>query len=182
MHLVIGLGNPGKQYQKTRHNVGFMVLDALLEKEKRQDPSLSWKLSKKHNAEIAILHIGEKKIVLAKPMTFMNNSGQSTQLLMQYYNIPHTKLTVVHDEKDLPLGSLKKQTDRGHAGHNGIKSIIQHIGTKEFSRIRVGIAAKKIKKMENTAKFVLGRFGIFEKKDLQKAINMSIEEIYSLVR
>ena len=180
MYLVVGLGNPGKRYHKTRHNIGFMVLDALLEKERMHDNSLSWKLSKKHNAEIATIHRDGNKILLAKPMTFMNESGQSVNLLMQYYNIPHKKLIVVHDEKDLALSVTKTQKDRGHAGHNGIKSIMQHIGTKDFNRIRVGIAAKNERKMADTAKFVLGKFGLFEKRDLQKAIDAGVAEIYSL--
>ena len=181
MHLIVGLGNPGKRYEKTRHNIGFLVLDALVKKEAVNNPSISWKLSKKHNAEIAEIPYKNNKVLLAKPMTYMNDSGQSVNLLLQYFKIPKKNLLVVHDEKDLPLGTNKVQTDRGAAGHNGITSIMQHIGTQKFTRIRIGIASKNEKKMANTAQFVLGKFGLFEKKLVQESIEGSIQKIYNFL-
>ncbi|MFZ2190494.1 MAG: aminoacyl-tRNA hydrolase [Candidatus Magasanikiibacteriota bacterium] len=178
MKLIVGLGNPGKQYQKTRHNIGFMVLDMLL---KSLEPEKKWDLSKKFNAEICELNFNNQKIILAKPMTFMNASGEAVQLIAHYYKLTHEDLIVVHDDKDLKLGDIRVQTDRSDAGHNGIKSIIQHLGTQNFTRIRIGIASENEKKMKNTADFVLGKFGLFEKKKVEEIINKSIEEIKTLI-
>ncbi|PIR03854.1 MAG: aminoacyl-tRNA hydrolase [Candidatus Magasanikbacteria bacterium CG11_big_fil_rev_8_21_14_0_20_39_34] len=178
MKLVVGLGNPGKKYEKTRHNVGFMILDKL--KEKLPDTD-NWSLSKKFNASICGYTKNGEKIILAKPMTYMNASGQSVAIIAHFYKITERDLIVVHDEKDLELGQIKVQTNRGHAGHNGIKSIMENIGTKEFTRIRVGIASTNKKKMDDTANFVLGKFGIMEKKALRITIDTAVEEILRLL-
>jgi len=178
MKLIVGLGNPGKKYEKTRHNVGFMVLDSLKEKLSITD---NWTLSKKFNASICGYTKNGEKIILAKPMTYMNASGQSVSLIAHYYKMTERDLIVVHDEKDLELGKTKVQENRGHAGHNGIKSIMENIGTKEFTRVRVGIGSTNKKKMEDTSNFVLGRFGILEKKTLRLAIDTAVENIVTLL-
>lgn len=180
MKLIVGLGNPGKQYEKTRHNIGFMVLDALHPKLPATDLS-EWSLSKKFNAIIAGGTVHSEKIILAKPMTYMNHSGQAVGLIGHYYKIPPRDVIVIHDEKDLPLGELKMQTGRGDAGHNGVKSIIDHIGKEELTRIRVGVAAKNERKMRDTAKFVLGRFGLLEKKLLTETIDRTADEVLKLI-
>ena len=176
MKLIIGLGNPGKLYTRTRHNVGFMVLDQL-QKELQKNNISNWELSKKFNAEICGYTINDEKVLLAKPMTFMNESGQAVQLIARYYKVLPEDMIVVHDDKDIKLGEIKIQKDRGHGGHNGIRSIIKHIGSQNFSRIRIGVASENEKKMKDTAKFVLGKFGIFEKKKLQETINLAVEKI-----
>jgi PTH1 family peptidyl-tRNA hydrolase len=176
MKLVVGLGNPGKQYEKTRHNVGFMIMDALQETLREYDIS-EWQLSKKFNAEISGCTVKGEKIILAKPMTFMNASGQSVQLVASFYKISARDIVVAHDDKDIPIGTVKVQTDRGAGGHNGIQSIIDHIGTKQFTRVRAGIASQHKKKMQDTAKFVLGKFGLFEKKLLDQTIQQSVDEL-----
>jgi len=180
MKLIVGLGNPGKKYNKTRHNVGFMILDNLFNNVAEAKGLNSWELSKKFNAEIVGFTENNEKIILAKPMTFMNLSGQAVQLLAHYYKIPPKDIIVIHDDKDLPLGEIKIQINRGHAGHNGVKSIINSIGTENFYRVRVGIASQNEKKMQNTPKFVLGKFGILEKSKLSKVIDESIYEIRKL--
>ncbi len=162
MKLIVGLGNPGKQYEKTRHNIGFMVLDALHARLQSADIS-EWELSKKFNANIAGCVISGEKIFLAKPTTFMNHSGEAVGLIAHYYHILPKDIIVIQDEKDIPLGEIKVQEKRGDAGHNGIKSITEHIGTNAYTRIRIGIASKNIKKMEDTSSFVLGKFGILER-------------------
>lgn len=176
MKLVIGLGNPGKTYQKTRHNAGFMVIDALWEEFKKYGVS-DWSLSKKFNAEIAELKIREENIMLAKPMTFMNHSGEAVGLIAHFYKLSPQDLVVIHDDKDLRLGEIKIQTDRGDAGHNGVKSIITHLGTKDFTRLRVGIASEDAKKMGDTAEFVLRRFGLGERKKVKEVIKIAVENI-----
>lgn len=168
MKLIVGLGNPGKKYAKTRHNVGFMILDHI-QKTQKDDVS-EFKKSSKFNAEIAEGRHGDDKILLAKPMTFMNDSGQSVQLIKQYYKIDPTDIIVVHDDKDIMIGEIKVHTDRGDAGHNGIKSIIEHIGTKKFTRIRVGVKNQNARAMNDTAQFVLNKFSLFEKKVVRRII------------
>ena len=177
MKLIVGLGNPGKRYQKTRHNIGFMVLDAIVDVWGQDQ----WALSPKFNAEIASVVKGKEKVYLVKPMTFMNESGQSIQLIAAYYQITPENIIVVHDDKDIPLGEIKVQRDRGHAGHNGIRSIIDHLGTKDFHRIRIGIANTKKQEKMDTADFVLGKFGLLEKKEVNAVINKSIDLVETLL-
>jgi PTH1 family peptidyl-tRNA hydrolase len=180
MKLVVGLGNPGKKYEKTRHNVGFLVLDAL--QEKLKDEAIgAWEYSKKFQAEIAGCTVRNEKIILVKPQTFMNESGVSVAALANFYKIQSTDIIVVHDDKDIPLGEIKVQQDRGSAGHNGIKSIIEHIGTQNFFRIRVGVANENTAKIENIADFVLSKFGLFEKGKLKLKIQHAIDEILKLI-
>ena len=180
MYLIVGLGNPGKQYEKTRHNVGFMVLENLHAKLAEYGVS-KWELSKKFNAEISGVTINNNKVILAKPMTFMNESGIAVHLLSHYYKITLPKLFVIQDDKDLPLGEIKIQTDRGDAGHNGIKSIIQHLDTKNFHRVRIGVASDNPKKMSDTAKFVLDKFSFSERKKVSEMIEQVIEEIIKII-
>lgn len=175
--LIVGMGNPGKLYAKTRHNAGFMVLDKLREELKKEYNVSDWELSKKFNAEVCGYTINGNKIILAKPMTFMNASGQAVQLIANFYKLTPTDLIVVHDDKDIKLGEIKIQTDKSSAGHNGVQSIIDHIGTQNFTRVRVGIAPENPKKMSDTAKFVLNRFGLFERKKVEEVIKKSVEEI-----
>jgi PTH1 family peptidyl-tRNA hydrolase len=182
MKLIVGLGNPGKKYAKTRHNVGFMIVDALRET-LTADPNLShWELSKKFNAEVCGGTSGKQQFVLAKPMTFMNDSGQAVQLVAHFYKLTPADIIVVHDDKDLPLGAVKVQTDRGDAGHNGVRSIIAHIGTKEFTRVRIGVASDNERKMKDTAKFVLHKFGLLDKKKVAQTIGRAVEEIQTLIK
>lgn len=176
MRLVVGLGNPGKSYQKTRHNIGFVVVDNLL---KALNPDSNWSLSKKFNAEIAELNINDEKIILVKPMTFMNRSGEAVGIIINYYKIKPQDLIVIHDDKDLKLGDTKIQTNRGDAGHNGIKSIIEHLGTRNFTRVRIGVASTNEKKMANTGKFVLSKFALGEKKKVKEAIEVAVDKIKS---
>lgn len=182
MKLIVGLGNPGKKYEKTRHNVGFMVLDALRNKLTGYYQADNWNLNKKFNAYLSGCTIAGNKIIMAKPTTYMNASGQSVQMIAHFYKISPEDIIVVHDEKDISLGQIKVQEDRGAAGHNGIKSIIEHIGTKKFTRFRVGIAAKNPKKMDDTAKFVLGKFGFFEKKSLGQAIDLAADQLFDMIK
>lgn len=181
MKLIIGLGNPGKEYLKTRHNVGFMVLEYLQKKLLTSGIS-NWELSKKFNAEICGLTLNNQKIILAKPMTFMNASGEATQLITHFYKLTERDLIVVHDDKDLKLGDIRVQTDRSSAGHNGVKSIIEQLNTQNFTRIRVGVASQNEKSMKDAAKFVLNKFGLLERKKVEEVIKKSVEEIMNLIK
>jgi len=135
MKLIVGLGNPGKQYSKTRHNAGFLGADEI----SAYFNFDGFKKSEKHLTELAEGKIAGKKVLLAKPQTFMNLSGQSVRSVMQFYKIPIEDLIVISDDVTLPSGTLRIRKSGSAGGHNGLKSIIQEIGTDEFIRIRVGI-------------------------------------------
>lgn len=180
MKLIVGLGNPGKRYVKTRHNIGFMIVDALHE---YLGPSAvsTWTLSKKFNAEVSEGTIKNQKVILMKPMTFMNASGEAVQLIMQYYQIDPRGLLVVHDDKDLRLGTTKLQTNRGHAGHNGVRSIMDFLGSQDFTRLRVGVATDHAEKMEDASTFVLSKFSVWEKKKVMDIIKNSITPLQNFL-
>jgi PTH1 family peptidyl-tRNA hydrolase len=134
MKLIIGLGNPGEKYQKTRHNIGFILLDLLAE-----EMNINFELNSNLNAEIAEFKQGTEKILLCKPQTFMNNSGQAVSKIINYYKIDLKDILVIQDEIDLPFGKIKFATNSSSAGHKGIQSIVDHLGTQEFQRLRFGI-------------------------------------------
>ncbi len=161
MKLIIGLGNPGKKYEHTRHNAGFLAIDELA-----KNLELKFKDDKKMKAGVA----KGPEIILAKPQTFMNESGVAVRALIDFYKIKPTDIVVIHDDKDIPLGEFRNQTDRSAAGHNGIKSIIEHLGTQNFRRLRVGIATPEMDKYDDKADFVLGKFSKEEIKILDEVI------------
>jgi len=165
---IIGLGNPGEKYEFTRHNVGFLILDELA---KRYD--LQWSL--KDNLELAILNLDNKKIYLIKPQTFMNNSGEIAPFLKKN-NIGPNNIIVIQDELDLPFGKINIKFSGSAKGHNGIKSLISHIG-EEFYRLRFGIS-RPINK-EEVAQYVLSNFDNLEelKKYIDQSVNKIIEKI-----
>ena len=181
MMLIVGLGNPGKEYEKTRHNVGFMVLD---EFQKEHDfPDFS--PSKKHSSLVSEGILGSTKVLLAKPQTFMNNSGKAVQSLLPKRGLGFPKprlgntLVVVHDDIDIPLGKVKVSKGSGSAGHKGVDSIIQSLGTKDFTRIRVGIQPAT-GKPENVEEFVLMPFQKLELPLLQLALQNAIQILAKL--
>lgn len=152
--LVVGLGNPGKQYELTRHNVGFRVLDLLA--------NGGWE--NKYDAEF----IKADDVILAKPQLFMNLSGNSVAQILKYY--PSAQLIVIHDELDFPLGSMKIMKNSGAAGHNGVQSIIDEIGTKDFIRIRIGINNPETKNEIPSDAYVLQKFTEQEENILKEVL------------
>lgn len=172
MFIVVGLGNPGKKYSNTRHNVGWMVLDALVDK-------TEWKESTGSNFFYAKQNTDGQEVEFIKPTTFMNNSGAAVAYAMKKH--PNAQLIVVHDDKDISLGKIKVQTDRSAGGHNGVKSIIEHLGTQNFMRVRVGIAPADTTAINDTADFVLDKFTKEEKDVLNQAIENATQEIRKLV-
>lgn len=156
MLLLVGLGNPGSKYENTRHNVGFMFLDFLAEKGGGGFKSSRWE------ADVAKTTLASGPCLLAKPTTFMNLSGKAVARLAAYYQIEPAKIVVVHDDLDLEPGRVKVVFDRGPGGHNGIKSIIEQLGTAEFARIRVGIGRPA--EFMTPAAFVLCRFSESERE------------------
>ncbi|ASF48142.1 aminoacyl-tRNA hydrolase [Methylovulum psychrotolerans] len=132
--LIVGLGNPGRQYEKTRHNAGFLFLDDLL-----ASTGGSWQLDGKFQAFVAESAIAYQKVLFLKPETFMNRSGQSVGKAVRYYKIQPDEILVVHDELDFAVGVVKLKKGGGHAGHNGLRDIIAHLGSNDFYRLRIGI-------------------------------------------
>jgi PTH1 family peptidyl-tRNA hydrolase len=133
--LIVGLGNPGQQYEKTRHNVGFLFLDDLV-----SDLGCTWVNQVKFQgllSECSLAATG--KVILLKPLTFMNRSGQSVGQVARYYKLLPEEILVVHDELDFDTGKVRLKKEGGHAGHNGLRDIIAHLGSKEFYRLRIGI-------------------------------------------
>ena len=160
--LIVGLGNPGPEYANTRHNVGFMTIDALAPKD------ASWK--KEKNALTTRIDTDEAKIILAKPQTFMNNSGEAVGPLMAFYKIPLENLIVIHDDMDLKVGVLREKVGGSSAGHNGIKSIDAAVGN-EYRRIRIGIGhPRDFESQMNPADWVLGKFDSEQLKQIQSVI------------
>lgn len=180
MKLIVGLGNPGKKYAKTRHNAGFMAVDALYQALATSQPS-AWEMSKNFNAALSGCTVGGKKIILAKPATFMNDSGAAVSAIAHFYKISPRDVIVIHDDKDIALGDVKVQAHRGAAGHRGVESVILRLGTEDFTRIRIGVKPDQEKKMADTAKFVLSNFGFFEKKKLAQAIHSAVREAERLL-
>ncbi len=172
MHIIVGLGNPGKEYEATRHNIGFIFLDYLAERN-----SLSFKGSK-WQADVVKDRLWGESLLLVKPLAFMNRSGQSVGKIAKFYNVEPENIIVVHDDLDLPLGRIKVTINRGAGGHNGIRSIMDHLGSKGFPRVKVGIGRPE--RSEVVSKFVLSRFAS-EEKDLLGEQLQKIEEAVELI-
>ena len=183
MKLIIGLGNPGRTYINNRHNVGFQCIDIL---SKTMDIPIDQRKSK---ASLGKGTIGADDIVLAKPRTFMNASGLAVQALRDKYRIKTADIVVIYDDLDLPLGKIRIRQVGSAGGHNGIKSIIQNLGSNEFIRIRVGIAPLKNdnslyyadNKGTRTPEFVLSNFNAEEKKIINDACEKVAEAVTSII-
>lgn len=167
MYLIVGLGNPTRQYEKTRHNIGFDVIDALADK---YNISVT---EKKHKALCGHGTIEGQKVILAKPQTFMNLSGESVVELLNYYKMdPETEMIVIYDDISLAPGNIRIRKKGSAGGHNGIKNIIALTGTQTFLRIKVGVGEKP--KNWDLADYVLGRFGEEDRKYVEDAIKDAI--------
>lgn len=170
MKLIVGLGNTGKKYMKTRHNAGFMAMDMLHASLESCRPS-PWEEHKNFRAKISGCTVGGDKVILAKPLTFMNDSGAAAGAIAHFYKIPARDMLILHDDKDIALGDIRMQKNRGAAGHHGVESMFQRLGTEEIARVRIGVKSDNEKKMRDTGAFVLSRFGFFEKKTLERGLN-----------
>ncbi|MCJ0891054.1 aminoacyl-tRNA hydrolase [Rhodococcus sp. ARC_M12] len=157
--LIVGLGNPGPQYEKTRHNVGFMVADALAGR-----VGSTFSSHKKSNSDIVQARLGSRSVIIAKPRTFMNLSGQPVAALARFFSVDPANVVVVHDELDIDFGSLRLKLGGGEGGHNGLRSISQHLSTKDYLRVRVGVGRPPGRM--DPASFVLKPFSAAERKDL----------------
>jgi len=171
MPLIAGLGNPGRQYARTRHNAGFMVLDRLADRWR-----VSLALKKKFQARVALLDRDGSRLLLCQPETFMNASGEAVKAISAFYRVaPESILTVV-DDADLPLGEIRLRPQGSSGGHHGLESIEQHLGTREFPRLRVGIGRQESAVREITD-YVLSQFGPDEAELLEKVLTRSCDQI-----
>jgi PTH1 family peptidyl-tRNA hydrolase len=169
MHLIVGLGNPGPKYQMNRHNVGFMVIDALVDHHR---------LTTKNEHSATTAKLGNE-VLFAMPQTFMNLSGQSVQALMSFYKIHPDNLLVLHDEVDIPFGSLRLQRNRGHGGHNGIRDIHEKIGP-DYARLKIGVGKSPVPQMD-MASWVLGNFGADQFETLKELIGNSADAVHHFI-
>lgn len=188
MKLIIGLGNPGEKYDNSRHNLGFITLDHLLQKlEKAKDTywqPASAKASARQGKFKALIHeteIDGEKVILMKPTTFMNDSGIAVAAYVSYFKIDPNDIYLVHDELDIPLGKIRIRFGGGGGGHNGVASIIEHLGTDKFLRVRMGIghAARQHTSLDSSD-YVLGAFETHEKGKVKSMVNQAIKDILLL--
>jgi PTH1 family peptidyl-tRNA hydrolase len=169
MKLVFGLGNPGKKYDNTKHNIGFIAVDQIA-----RNLGLSFNKTK-FKALYAEGNIGSEKVVLIKPQTFMNLSGESVQPWVDYYDLTEDDIVVIYDDMDLPVGKIRLRMKGGSGGHNGMKSIIQHLGTKKFNRIRVGVGRPL--PQQSVISHVLSRFSKDSVPDMESSVQTIVDAI-----
>ncbi|HEX7469581.1 MAG TPA: aminoacyl-tRNA hydrolase [Verrucomicrobiae bacterium] len=162
-HLIVGLGNPGAEYAKTRHNAGFLAVERLAECWRA-----SWKLEKKFNARVAKMDLDGTRVLLCQPQTFMNLSGEAVGALMNFYRVVPADLLVVVDDADLPVGEIRLRPGGSSGGHHGLESVEQHLGTREFARLRIGIGRKD--GAREITDYVLSRFDKAETALMEKVL------------
>jgi len=174
IRLVVGLGNPGAEYEKTRHNVGFMVVDRLLGPDRAgsEAGSSSWRKVREWKAEIARSASG---LILCKPLSYMNLSGKTVGSVARFYKAAPEETLVIYDDVALPLGKLRLRPGGSAGGHNGIKSIIEHLGTQAFPRLRIGIGAAG--EREGMISHVLGKFSPAETPVIEEAIDRAARAV-----
>lgn len=173
MKLFIGLGNPGKDYEKTRHNIGFEVIDAL---------AVQWGIDvnqAKHKGLYGVGYVNGTKVILLKPLTYMNLSGESIRAVMDYFKIETEDIVVLYDDLDIDVSRIRLRQKGSAGGHNGIKSTIAHIGTDQFNRIRIGISRPK--NGMSVTNHVLGRFQAEEWAELQPVIKKCVNACTSFL-
>jgi PTH1 family peptidyl-tRNA hydrolase len=172
-YLIVGLGNPGREYRENRHNIGFMLMDRLAVKLNARFTRLQSK------ALVASAAYSDCKIILAKPQTFMNLSGQSVQGLIHFYKLPLANLLVAHDDLDLPPGTIRIRPDGGSAGQKGMTSILQRFGTDEFPRLRLGIGRPP--GQMQAPDYVLQDFSDAEMSLISETLNRAVEAVLAFV-
>ncbi len=170
--LIAGLGNPGRKYRKTRHNIGFMVIDEMAE-------SYNTGFKSQKQADIAGIQINGNTAYLVKPMTYMNESGLAVRSIKEYYNIVPENVVIVYDDIDLPFGRLRIRGQGGSGGHKGVSSIINHLGSNEFTRVRIGI--KPDHPVKDVVQFVLSPFSRQERKNIEETISEAINAVNMVV-
>jgi peptidyl-tRNA hydrolase, PTH1 family len=168
--LIVGLGNPGAEYAKTRHNAGFLLVEKLAAQWKA-----GWNSERKFAAKLAKVECGGKKVLLCEPQTFMNLSGEAVAAVVKFYQLPLANVLVVVDDADLPLGEIRLRPGGGSGGHHGLDSVAQHLGSKEYARLRIGIGRKN--EARQITGHVLGKFGAEENALLEKILERAAQQV-----
>jgi len=173
--LVVGLGNPGPEYKRTRHNAGFLVADVLAERIGGR-----FTVHKKSGADLVEARLDGRKVLLAKPRTYMNLSGRPVAALARFFSVPPTEVIVVHDELDLPFGSIRLKRGGGEGGHNGLRSISNALSTKDYLRVRFGVGRPPGR--QDPADFVLKPFSAPERKEVPVLVEQTADAVELLLR
>jgi peptidyl-tRNA hydrolase, PTH1 family len=168
---VVGLGNPGREYEGTRHNVGFALVERLA-KVWRAD----WELKKKFDARVAQVDRDGRRIVLCEPQTFMNASGEAVQAVSEFYKLGPKQILILVDDADLPLGTIRLRPDGSSGGHHGLESIEQHLGTRGYARLKIGIG-RRAEDGRQISGFVLGRFAADDKKIVEEVLARASQQV-----
>jgi peptidyl-tRNA hydrolase, PTH1 family len=169
LYLIVGLGNPGADYVRTRHNAGFLVVEGLAERWRAR-----WRSEKKFNALVARAECGERRVLLCRPQTYMNASGEAVAAVKEFFRIALGRILVVMDDADLPLGQLRLRPSGSSGGHHGLESIEQHLGSREYPRLRVGIGRRE--GAREIAGHVLGRFSLTEAALADKVLTVAADQ------
>jgi len=169
LYLIVGLGNPGADYARTRHNAGFLVADRLAERWRT-----GWTYEKKFNVRLAWAQRNDRRVLLCEPQTYMNSSGEAVGAVVAFYRVPFSALLVVVDDADLPLGELRLRPGGGSGGHHGLESVEQHLGTREYARLRVGIGRQS--GAREITGYVLGRFSSTEAALADKVLTVASDQ------
>ena len=170
LHLIVGLGNPGAEYADTRHNAGFMLVESAASVWKA-----GWTKERKFSARVARAQAGGRQVLLAEPQTFMNLSGETVGALVKFYQVPLEKVLVAVDDADLPLGEIRLRPGGGSGGHHGLESVTQHLGSREYARLRIGIGRRDAERQ--ITGHVLGRFSAGESELLEKVLKRAQGQI-----
>ena len=170
LHLIVGLGNPGADYARTRHNAGFLLVEKLASRWR-----MDWSVERKFSARVARGEMHGKRVLLCQPQTFMNLSGESVGEITGFYRLPITRLVVVVDDADLPFGEIRLRPGGSSGGHHGLESIEQHLGSREFARLRIGIGRRD--GARQITGHVLGRFEAGESGALEKILERAAGQL-----
>ncbi|UFS93700.1 aminoacyl-tRNA hydrolase [Nocardia huaxiensis] len=173
--LVVGLGNPGSEYERTRHNVGFMVADVLAERVGGR-----FTVHKKSGADLLEARLDGRKVLIAKPRSYMNLSGRPVAALAKFFSVPATEVIAVHDELDLPFGTIRLKRGGGEGGHNGLRSMSQALTTKDYLRVRFGIGRPPGR--QDPADYVLKPFSAPERKEVPVIVEQAADAVELLLR
>ena len=170
LFLIVGLGNPGKEYAKTRHNAGFLLVEKLAE-----DWKANWTLEKKFSSRLAKVERIGRKFVLCQPQTFMNASGEAVRAMADFFRLSPEKILLVVDDADLPFGEIRLRGSGSSGGHHGLESVEEHLGTREFPRLRIGIGRKDSSRQ--ITNYVLGQFAKDEADLLEKVLTRAAGQV-----
>jgi peptidyl-tRNA hydrolase, PTH1 family len=169
LYLIVGLGNPGAEYVRTRHNVGFLVVERLAERWRA-----SWTYEKKFNARLARVERGDRRVLVCEPQTYMNSSGEAVGAVARFFSVSATRLLVAVDDADLPLGHLRLRPSGSAGGHHGLESIEQHLATRDYARLRLGIGRQS--GAREITGHVLGRFSSTEAALADKVLTVAADQ------